>query len=341
MIDQRDSTFMHAINTLTIPLTFRSTAVRYSPDRWLRVIFRYLSALVFLFPGLQLPALGIDMTDANHLFTIAHQFNAPSDVAVSADNRIYVVDGVNQKVKVFDSSGTFLSDFGRQGPGPGEFSYPLGIDIDRSGRIFIADTGNRRIQVLTSEGDFIAEIKIKVKGTHLPDPTDVVVDENRNRCYVVDNDNHRILVYDMTTRKLADIYGQPGTAKREFRYPFKITLDKNNYLHIVDVINTRVQVLNSDGLFVAIIGDWGVEKGRFFRPKGIAIDKAGRVYVSDSYIGVIQVFKANGEFHSVVGDRSTGAIRKFRTPTGLTIDHRNRLYVVEMFANQVSVYRLK
>jgi DNA-binding beta-propeller fold protein YncE len=120
-----------------------------------------------------------------------------------------------------------------------------------------------------------------------------------------------------------------------------ITLNKAKYLYIVDVINTRVQVLNPDGLFVAFIGGWGVEKGEFFRPKGVAIDKESRVFVSDSYMGIIQVFDSNGEFHAVVGDPEKGAVKKFVTPTGLFIDNHNRLYVVEMLANKVSVYHIE
>jgi DNA-binding beta-propeller fold protein YncE len=118
-------------------------------------------------------------------------------------------------------------------------------------------------------------------------------------------------------------------------------LDKDKYLYVVDVINTRVQVLNPEGLFVTSIGGWGVERGEFFRPKGVAIDKKSRVYVSDSYMGVIQVFKPGGEFHAVLGDPSKGGVKRFKTPTGIFIDRHNRLYVVEMFANRVSVYSIE
>jgi sugar lactone lactonase YvrE len=118
-----------------------------------------------------------------------------------------------------------------------------------------------------------------------------------------------------------------------------MALDQQRNIYIVDVINTRVQVLNSQGLFVKFIGNWGVEKGEFFRPKGVTVDSHGRVYVSDSYMGVIQVFNSEGNFHSVLGDPEKGGVRKFTSPTGLFIDKRNRLYVVEMFANRVGVYR--
>ena len=287
------------------------------------------------------PAFGIRRTNVQHLFDITDNLNAASDVSVSRDGKIYVVDGVNHKIRVFNPDGKPIFAFGREGAGNGEFKFPLGIDIDGSGKVYIADSGNHRLQIFNPEGGFIAKINIPSKTRHPADPTDVAVDDSRNRCYIVDNDNHHILVYDLATLKWIQTYGSPGTDKRAFRYPFFITLDKKKYLYIVDVINTRIQVLNPEGLFVEFIGGWGVEKGEFFRPKGVAIDKDGRVFVSDSYMGVIQVFDANSQFCAVVADPAKGKIKKFKPPAGLYIDTKNRLYVVEMLANKVSVYQIQ
>jgi DNA-binding beta-propeller fold protein YncE len=287
------------------------------------------------------PAYGIRWINVKHLFDVTANLNAPSDVSVSKDHRIYVVDGANNKIRIFDKNGKYLSSFGKEGSQNGEFKFPLGIDIDNSGKVYIADSGNHRLQIFNPDGKFIAKIILPSKNNQPADPSDVAIDETRNRCYVVDNDNHYILVYDLSKNKFINTYGSPGSGKLAFRYPFLITLDKDKYLYIVDVINTRVQVLNPDGLFVAFIGGWGVEKGEFFRPKGVAIDRNNRVYVSDSYLGVIQIFDSNGEFFAVVGDPTKKAPKKFKTPMGLFIDNNNRLYVVEMLANRVSVYHIE
>ena len=301
----------------------------------------FLGLLQILLLTLVTPAGAIRLIKIKPLFEITAKLDQPSDVAVSKDGRIYVVNGVNNQIRMFNQNGRFLSAFGTEGSAPGEFRYPLGIDIDPSGRVFVADSGNHRVQIFDFSGRFIAAISIPSKNNHPADPTDVVVDDSRQRCYIVDNDNHYILVYDLATLKLTNTYGSPGTDKGAFRYPFLMTLDKQKKLYIVDVINTRVQVLDPDGKLVAVIGGWGVEKGEFFRPKGVAIDKFGRVYVSDSYMGVIQVFDANGTFYAALGDPINGKVKKFRTPAGLFVDHRNRLYVVEMLANKVSVYQIE
>jgi DNA-binding beta-propeller fold protein YncE len=301
-------------------------------------IYSYLALSAVILLLAVTPALGIRLINVELQFEITDQLKEPSEVAVSKDGQIYVVDGVNNRIRIYSSRGTPVSSFGLEGAGDGEFKYPLGIDIPESGRVYVADSGNHRVQIFDRAGGFIAQIKLPAL-KHPADPTDVAVDETRNRCYVVDNDNHRILVYDLSNLKLLDSWGTPGTDKRAFRYPFLIALDKQKYLYIVDVINTRVQELNPDGLFVNFIGGWGVEKGEFFRPKGVAVDKNSRIYVSDSYMGVIQIFTATGEFYAAIGEPATGKVKKFKTPVGLFIDRQDRLYVVEMFANKVGVYR--
>ncbi len=304
----------------------------------MQIMFFLIFLTAFVFPAA--PAYAVKITGIKHLFDITHNFADPSAVAVSDSGNIFVLDGVNNKIKVFNHGGEYLTSYGKGGAGEGEFNQPLGIKVDSSGNIYVADSGNHRVVILDPEGKFKAQIKIPPKNVPA-DPTDVAIDEKRNRCYVVDNDNHYILVYNLSTLKLIDTYGGPGSEKRKFRYPFFMTLDKNGYLYIVEVINTRVQVLNPEGLFVAYIGGWGVEKGEFYRPKGIAIDSHNRVYVSDSYLGVIQVFSNIGDFISVVGDKKTGKVKKFETPVGICIDRSNRLYVVEMFADRVGVYSLE
>ena len=301
-------------------------------------VFALLATLLTLFPA---PGFGMRLTHVRFLFDITGNFNAPSDVAVSPNGRIYVVDGVNNQIKIFNQSGKFISAFGRQGSANGEFRYPLGVGLDKSGKIYVADSGNHRVQIFDSKGEFIAGIGIPPQNDHPADPTDVAVDDSRKRCYIVDNDNHHILAYDLTTLKLIKTYGSPGTDEGAFRHPFLMTLDKKKNLYVVDVINTRVQVLDPDGRIVFVIGGWGVEKGEFYRPKGVAVDTNNRVYVSDSYMGVIQVFDANGAFHSALSDPASGKVKKFKTPAGLFVDHQNRLYVTEMLANKISVYRIE
>jgi len=275
-----------------------------------------------------------------HLFTISHGFLQPSDVAVGRDGRVYVVDGVNNAVKVFDEAGTFRFSFGASGAGPGQFKAPLGIATDSAGRVYIADAGNRRIQIFTAGGEWQRTIEIPPEKNKKPaDPVDVAVDEAKQQLYAVDNDNHRVLVYSLADWKLLSRWGSEGEDRDQFTYPFFIAAGKDSSVFIVDVINTRVQVWSPKGEPVSTVGSWGVEPGQLYRPKGVCTDKDNTVYVSDSYLGVIQAFNRYGNFKGIVGTED-GRVLKLKTPVGITVDGRQRLYVVEMIENRVSVYEL-
>jgi DNA-binding beta-propeller fold protein YncE len=59
---------------------------------------------------------------------------------------VYVVDSQNERIQKFDSNGNFITKWGSEGTGEGQFNIPEGIDIDSSGNVYVADTHNSRIQ---------------------------------------------------------------------------------------------------------------------------------------------------------------------------------------------------
>ncbi len=277
---------------------------------------------------------------SRHLFDVQAGFLHPSDVAIGLEGRIYVLDGVNNRVAIFTSAGRFVSSFGVRGKGHGGLNRPLGIDIDKDGAVYVADSGNRLVQVFGPIGDFRFEFPIAVpESPRPPDPVDVVLDESKDRCYVIDNDNHRILVYNRDGSRYLNQWGGGGEKPGEFQFPFLAALDRQSTLYVVDVLNTRVQAFNEEGRVMAYIGKWGVDRGQFYRPKGVAVDKQDRIYVSDSYLGVVQVFQRFRKFLGVLGTADKKMLR-FSTPVGLTIDDGLRLYVVEMRPNRVAVYQI-
>ncbi|MFC1592162.1 NHL repeat-containing protein [Thermodesulfobacteriota bacterium] len=277
---------------------------------------------------------------ARHLFDIEADFLHPSDVAVGPGGHIYVLDGVNNRVMVFDAAGAYVSRFGSKGSGKGGFSSPLGIAIDARGDVYVADSGNSRIQVFDSGGRFRFEFAVEhYQSRSKSDPVDVVVDDERQVCYVVDNENHQVLVYTKDGSRLLDGWGRRGEKPGEFQFPFLAAMDSQSTLYVVDVLNTRVQAINSEGRTMAVVGKWGVDRGQFYRPKGVAIDGRDRIYVSDGYLGVVQVFKRYRTFLGVLGNEKKEFLR-FKAPTGMFVDDQLRIYVVEMRWNRVRVYQI-
>lgn len=280
-----------------------------------------------------------DCIDSKFLFDIKPNADQPSDISIGPDRNVYLVDGVNNRVIVVDSSGRPKFEFGKKGDGEGEFKHPLGIDIADDGRVFIADSGNHRIQVFNLKGDFQYMFTVKSGPEEKPsDPVDVLVSKLKDYLYVSDNDNHKIKVYTQSGTFQFE-WGKFGEGTGEFRYPGILAINAYNEIFVVDVLNTRVQKFDPFGNFIAAIGSWGVLPGKLFRPKGVAVDKKNRIYISDSYMGFIQVFSDLGRFLGVVCENK--ANRRFTTPVGIAVDDAHeRLLVVEMRGNKVSVLKL-
>ena len=75
----------------------------------------------------------------------AGQFSSPRGVAVDKSNNIYVVDGNNHRIQVFQKNGTFIRQFGSFGTGNAQFISPSGIIVDpKTGNIIISEIGNHR-----------------------------------------------------------------------------------------------------------------------------------------------------------------------------------------------------
>jgi DNA-binding beta-propeller fold protein YncE len=276
--------------------------------------------------------------------SVRHQFDLtgtggsslslPSDVAIT-QSHIVVVDSGNDRLLFFSKKGNFVFDIGNTGASTTEFNAPVGIGTDRKGNIFVADTRNHRVQVFNRKGRFKLSIPITEDGEPVR-PIDVAVDAKRKLIFVTGNNNHKVMTYGVKGSLIND-WGGNGDAVGQFRYPATIALMANDRIGVVDVLNTRAQVFKYNGDHSIQIGDWGVLPGQLFRPKGIAVDKDQRVYISDSYMNVIQVFDDEGRFLHVLDTSSAG--RPLDTPSGIAVSE-GILYVVEMMANRVSVFKL-
>ena len=70
---------------------------------------------------------------------------------------VYVVDFENHRIQKFTSEGEFITKWGREGSGDGEFKSLVGIAIDSEGNVYVVDNKNHRIQKFTSDGKFITK----------------------------------------------------------------------------------------------------------------------------------------------------------------------------------------
>jgi hypothetical protein len=76
-------------------------------------------------------------------------------IAVDQDENIYVVDGREKNVKIFDRKGAYLRTIGNPGQGPGEFGRPAEIFISKKDHLFITDPGRRQIHLFAADGSYL------------------------------------------------------------------------------------------------------------------------------------------------------------------------------------------
>ncbi|HUI27935.1 MAG TPA: 6-bladed beta-propeller [Candidatus Kryptonia bacterium] len=86
-------------------------------------------------------------------------FFGPRGIAFGKQ-RVYVTDGGNNFVDVFDLDGHYLTQFGGAGSGAGQFMLPVGIAVDQKELVWVVDSGNNRLQTFKPDGEYVREIRV-------------------------------------------------------------------------------------------------------------------------------------------------------------------------------------
>lgn len=77
------------------------------------------------------------------------------DVEFDPMGRVWVADGQQHQIRVFDSAGAHVRSIGRKGGGPEEFGGIAGMDWAADGTLWVLDGGNARFAVYDTAGRFI------------------------------------------------------------------------------------------------------------------------------------------------------------------------------------------
>jgi len=83
------------------------------------------------------------------------QFGLIGDIALDAQENIYVTDKALARVAKFDPNGTFRSTFGKVGDSIHDFARPKGIEVDREGRIWVVDAASEVVKTYNAEGQLL------------------------------------------------------------------------------------------------------------------------------------------------------------------------------------------
>ncbi|TCD03431.1 NHL repeat-containing protein [Pedobacter psychroterrae] len=100
-------------------------------------------------------------------------FGNVEELTIDDDQNIWIVDGINHRIKKYDQNGNLLLKFGKRGTADGDFDAPFGICYFKN-KIYVSDTRNSRIEVFDKTGKYLktwdtknSYYAIKAKGDYL------------------------------------------------------------------------------------------------------------------------------------------------------------------------------
>lgn len=278
-----------------------------------------------------------DFGKPNPFFTLlvgeemAEKLVRPAAVVADSAGNVYVADAQLSIVFVFDQQKKKLRFLGT-----GTLSGPVGLAIDnKRGIVFVADSKQDKVYGINKESGKVMMELGKLK--EMSNPSGMVYDEERERLYISDTQNHIIRVFDKDGKPLFTI-GKRGAEDGEFNFPSYLAIDKNGRLFVADTLNFRVQIFDQDGRFLKKFGRLGDVSGTFSRPYGIGVDSEGHVYVVDSAFNNFQIFDEDGRLLLWVGHvgRKEG---EFFLPQGMFIDANDKIYIADTFNARVQVFQ--
>ena len=243
--------------------------------------------------------------------------NYPIDVALGADDRLYVLCRADNAalVRKYSYADEDLGAFGSMGKDDGQFMWPAAITSDAEENLYVSDTMNHRIQKFTKDGKFIAAF-----GEHGSDkgqlnmPWGITVDDE-DAVYVADWRNDRVQKFSADGEFIA-AFGGSGNGNGEFNRPVDVAVDTDGDIYVADWGNDRVQMFNPEPRYVQkFLGDAtlsqiareymltnaapnrlrdmsNLEPQKYLRhPKSVIVDAQGRMFISDNGSYRLQVYQ--------------------------------------------------
>ena len=253
-----------------------------------------------------------------------------ADVAVDAQDNVYVFNRSEHPVMIFDKDGEFLDWWGadqftivgHRGPGP------HGISVAPDGTIYCADIGDHTIKRFTPEGKLLQTLGTRFlnapqnSGTPFNRPTHVAF-ASTGDLYISDGyGNCSVHVFSEDGQYLRS-WGEPGTDAGQFNLPHSVWVDRQDRVYVCDRPNNRVQIFNLEGGFITQWTD-------VHRPDKLIVGNDDVVYVAELDHRV-SLWSMSGELLSRWGEEGESLeAGGLVSPHGAAVDSRGTLYVGEV-----------
>ena len=156
---------------------------------------------------------------------------------------------------------------------------------------------------------------------------------NKDGIWALTCDSHHCVYMFDSHDKLIRTFGCKGSAKGQFRYPYGLAFDIDNYLYVSDFENGRVQRFDVSGRYVCEYGKQGRSDGDLDGPLGVVVHSS-KVFVADTKNHRVSVFQLNGKFCSII------RLGHLNNPHGVTVTTNNQLLVADHRNNCIFSFAL-
>ena len=161
-------------------------------------------------------------------------FNYPRGLAFNNNKLLYVVDGHNHRVQVFQQDDKFAFSFGNRGNNP---QYPVRIAIDPNNNVLVTDYHANSIHLFTHNGQFIQTINSYRPCAITISPTGYLITGH-------DGDDNKIRVWT-PTYQLINQFGKKGSKQGEFYAITGMAIDSSGTICVTESNNKRLQVISN------------------------------------------------------------------------------------------------
>jgi DNA-binding beta-propeller fold protein YncE len=147
----------------------------------------------------------------------------------------------------------YLTQWGSDGSGNGQFDEPNGIAVDSRNNVYVVDEENDRVEKFTSNGNYLTQWGSAGSGNgQFEFPVGIGVDSSNN-VYVADQGNDRVEKFDSNGNYLTQ-WGSSGSGNGQFSSPLGVAVDSTgNFIYVADYGNDRIEVFVNNPNIVAPI----------------------------------------------------------------------------------------
>jgi sugar lactone lactonase YvrE len=239
-------------------------------------------------------------------------------VIVTATNSAGSTSGTSEATAVVSAgSGSggpplvYLSQFGSEGSGNGQFNHPADVAVDANGHLWVLDRGNDRVQEFNEAGEYLKQFGSAGSGNGQMSSPDGLAVNSEGDVWVLDTGNSRIEEFSengvfMRTAGVGLIRSAEG-----------IAVDRHGDVWVSATYGGHLVVFNSEGEYSKTVGSGGSGPGQLDEPEGLTVDASGHVWVAEWANNRVQEFNEAGEYLSKFGSAGSGA-GEISRPYGIT-----------------------